>query len=168
VGGTQWPVLFTFRGWYPLTQRYGSVNSALQALTSGDQEAVDVFWWAGLLHDSPGLDLDDAAALLEEAPLGELIALPGALLQAVRDSLPVDSGDGSGDGGPWDWEVAEAIWSTEWGQDSDRFWDLTFREFHAKSNGRAKIYARSQGGISDSAPVDIDPRELIRSQRRGR
>jgi hypothetical protein len=142
VAGATWPVLFTFRGWYPLVQHFGSVADALEALASSDEEAVGRFFWAGLLHDMPDLTLEEATAVLNTARLAELLALPAALAAAIRVAAPTGSGSG---GDEWDFKVAEAAWM-EWGQDAGKFWDLTFREFSDKCDGRAKLYERAKDG----------------------
>lgn len=158
IGGCQWPVLFTFQAWWELQRRYGSIQAVLQAGSKGGQTMAAAFLWAGLLHSDPSVTEEDIRDLLNEATVVELMQLPKDLMAALLRSLP-DRSEKTLDGGgePWDWDVAKAVWATEWSQDPDRFWQSTFREFHSLSNGRAKLYESARQKRGDGGSGQVQP-----------
>jgi hypothetical protein len=118
---------------------------ALAALTNGDVRVMVYVLWAGMGCERSGYTPVEVEDLLDAADPGDTEPLRDELLSAIIEALPEKNEAAPRDSGnPWDWNVAYAVWTTEWGQPAAEFWKTTLREFGALSDGRALLYASVQ------------------------
>jgi hypothetical protein len=177
IGGCEWRVSFNLWALRKLEERFAPNGEGLEGtqlgqmeLAAGQVDAAAVFLWAGLLWDDQGITIDDALALLDEAAPAELAEIPGQLLEALRRAVPDKVSDEDGDGAPFDWEMALAVWVSEWGRSEPEFWQTTLRTFGSISNGRARLYktATSASGSASAGGYDEMDLDELMSARRGR
>jgi hypothetical protein len=127
-----------------------------QRLHEGDPEALVYVLWAGLGGERSGFTPLELLIVLDDCEPEELTALPGAVLGALMETMPRKGKGAGGSGKPWDWNVAAAVWSTEWGQPESAFDTTTLRRFHDLSDGRSILYASaSEGGAQSSGETRI-------------
>jgi hypothetical protein len=168
-GDSDWPVLFGMGALRRLGAKVAPDDDALdwlpehlQALASGDVRALVLTLWAGMegRPDDPADLLD----LLGEADPGEFELLGETVTRLLQDSIQTktETEQARESGQPWSWNVAEAVWSTEWGQSAEKFESTTLAQFTALSNGRAVLYA-SAAGEKPQQFEDVDPMDLIRN-----
>lgn len=177
IGGAKWPLLFNLGSIWRLEELFSPDGNPLQSgirgfieaqkrLSVWDLEVLIAFFWAGLLHESPELTLDDARDLLDQASPDELVRLPAAILEALGRAIGTGSAEGYG-GEPWSWDVALAVWIKEWGRSEEEFWQATFSTIRTISDGLAKLYKSISKGTGPDAPPDgYDLIELISPRRR--
>lgn len=164
IGGARWPVLFNLWSIWQLEELFSPEGDPLKSglrgfieaqkrLSVWDVDVLTAFLWAGLLHESPGLTVEDARDLLDQASPQELVRLPSALQEALARAIISEPAEGGGE--PWSWEVAIAVWVKEWGRSEAEFWQATFRTIRTISDGLAKLYRSTrQSGSTTQAPAD--------------
>jgi hypothetical protein len=155
-GGSEWLVEFGMGAQRLLGAQVAPEDDTLAwlpahllELNAGDVRALSLTLWAGMKGrpDEPADLLD----LIDEASPEEYELLGSRLLELLMASLPgkqAEPPESDKPQRPWSWEVAEAVWSTEWAQPADKFETTTLKQFTALSNGRAVLYASATEGGS--------------------
>ena len=80
---------YDLNAWAEIEDRYGSIDKAMQVLSSGSAKAVRFMLWAGLIHEDESLTEKQVGAMI--SGINDLQQLIKALDAAMAGSLPQEA-----------------------------------------------------------------------------